>query len=109
MSCCAPGAEAIAELGNAPSREEVLLASREIENGLRQTDLSVPGVHCGACIASIEGALRGTPGIDAARVNLSTKRLKVNWRGSMPPPIIEVLKTLGYEANLFDAESDRQD
>ena len=108
MSCCAPGAEAAAELGGAPSREELLLASRDLKDGFRQTDLSVPGVHCGACIAAIEDALRKTEDVSGARVNLSTRRLSVKWRGEMPP-IIEVLRKLGYEANLFDAENDRRD
>lgn len=109
MSCCAPGVEAIAELGGAPSRDEVLLASRDLENGQRQTDLSVPGVHCAACIAAIEAMLRKVDGVAEARVNLSTKRLSVKWRGTTPPPIFEMLKLLGYDANLFDPADERQD
>ena len=109
MSCCAPGAEVALDLAGSPSREEILLASRDLDKGLRQTDLSVPGAHCAACIATIEGALRATEGIAEARVNLSTKRLSVKWRGGTPPPTFEVLQKLGYEANLFDDERDKQD
>jgi P-type Cu2+ transporter len=109
MSCCAPGAEVAVELGGPPSREELLLASRNLRDGTHQTDLSVPGVHCAACIATIEGALRTIEGVAEARVNLSTKRLCVKWRGTTPPPIVEALKTHGYDANLFDAESDGHD
>ncbi len=104
MSCCAPGAEAAAELGGAPSRDEILLASRDLKDGMRQTDLSVPGVRCGACIAAIEGAFRQVPGVEQARVNLSAKRLSVKWRGDVPPPIIETVSQAGYEAHLFDTE-----
>jgi Cu2+-exporting ATPase len=102
MSCCAPGAEATSEIGGAPSRDEILLASRDLENGLRQTDLSVPAIRCGACIAAIERAFRDVPGVEQARVNLSVKRLSVKWRGDIPPPIIETVARAGYEAHLFD-------
>jgi len=109
MSCCAPGAELGRELARGPSREEVLLASRELGDGTRQTNLSVPGIHCAACIGAIEGALLKTDGITEARINLSTRRLSAKWRGEYPPPIIEVLRTLGYEANLLDAENGSRD
>ncbi|MFI0847206.1 heavy metal translocating P-type ATPase [Mesorhizobium sp. IMUNJ 23232] len=103
MSCCAPGVEAASEIGGAPSRDEILLASRDLNNGLRQTDLSVPAIHCGGCIAAIERAFRDVPGVEQARVNLSAKRLSVKWRGEMPPPIIETVARAGYEAHLFDS------
>jgi P-type Cu2+ transporter len=109
MSCCAPAAGAVAELCGAPSREELLLASRELGDETRQTDLSVPGVHCAACIAAIEGALNNTHGIAQARVNLSTRRLSVKWRGEAPPPVVEALKALGYDVHLFDVDRDDHD
>lgn len=105
MSCCAPGTEAALEMaGKAlPSDEELLLASRQLGNGLRQVDLSVPDVHCGACIATIESALKKLDGLEDARVNLSTKRVSASWRdGSPPPPIMSTLSNLGYAAHLFD-------
>jgi Cu2+-exporting ATPase len=107
MSCCAPGTESALEFetsGQAvPSDEEVLLASRTLGNGLRQVDLSVPGVHCGACIATIEGALNRLEGMEGARVNLSTQRVSATWRdGEKLPPILQTLTSAGYRAHLFD-------
>ena len=109
MSCCAPGAELAAELGGAPSREEVLLSSRELGGGLMQTDLAVPNMHCGACIRAVEGGLARLPGVEQARVNLSTRRVAVKWRAGTVPPLIETLATLGYPAHLFDTEADKGD
>ncbi len=37
-------------------------------------DLPVTGMHCAACVASVEKALRTAPGVVAASVNLATER-----------------------------------
>ena len=108
MTCCAP-TTAFPAVDDAPSREELLLASRDLQDGLRQIDLSVPAVHCAACIRTIEGALRKIEGVEQARVNLSTRRVSVKWRGNEVPPLVEALEQAGYQANLFDAEEDRRD
>jgi Cu2+-exporting ATPase len=110
MSCCAPGVELAAAVGpGAPSGEEILLASRTLGNGLRQTDLSVPGMHCGACIRAVETALGRLPGVTRARVNLSTKRVAVEWREGAVPPLVEALAGIGYDAHLFEAGADGRD
>ena len=102
MSCCAPGAEFTADAACAPPMdEELLLASRQLGDDIRQVELAVPAVHCGACIQTIEHALSALPGVTAARVNLSTKRVTVRWRGPMPK-IIDTLVRLGYAPHLFD-------
>src|SRR3954469_2623167 len=75
MGCCGSGPE-FAELLPDPraTGEEMLLASRIVGDGVRQTDLSVPAIHCGACIRTIENVLSELAGVDNARVNLSTRR-----------------------------------
>ena len=54
MSCCAPaGAElCFDEVGT--SNEKLMLFSRTLRDGLRQTDLSVPDIHCGGWLQRIE-------------------------------------------------------
>ena len=42
----------------------------------------VEGVHCGGCVRRIERALAAEPGVESARVNLTTRRLVVSWRGA---------------------------
>lgn len=92
------------------SSEELLLASREIEGGLRQSDISVPGIRCGGCIQKIEGALGHLPGVTRARVNLSTKRVAVDWQEEEgPPPLGQTLSDLGYEAYLSEVGTENKD
>ncbi|MDO8981456.1 MAG: heavy metal translocating P-type ATPase [Afipia sp.] len=111
MSCCDTGlAVAAIAAESGAIGEEVRLASRDVGGGLRQTDLSVRGIHCGACIATIERELLRLPGVEHARVNLSTKRVTIRWRGDGPvPAFIETLKGAGFDAHLFDVESSRGD
>lgn len=111
MSCCAPGAEvALAMTDPRIADEEMLLASRVVDDGIRQSDLSVPAIHCGACIHKIETALSTLPGVEQARVNLSTKRVAVRWRaGESPPPLVQTLEKIGYHAHLHDVDSEAKD
>lgn len=112
MACCAPRAETALPSQHAerPSAEEILHASRNIEDGLVQTDLSVPSAHCGSCIAAIEGALSQLERVVSARLNLSTRRATVKWRpGGSVPPFLRALSDAGYEASLFSYEDDEAD
>ena len=107
MSCCLPGGDQV-DLANRTS--EILLASRNVADGVRQTDLSVPDIHCGGCIQKIERALGALPGVESARVNLSTKRVTIRWRASAEvPPFVSTLGSLGYLAHLFDSAADDKD
>ncbi|GLQ56604.1 heavy metal translocating P-type ATPase [Devosia nitrariae] len=113
MSCCVPPpvfAEAIAgpqRVG--PAADEILLSSREVDKGVRQTDLSVPSIHCGACVQAIEKAFGALDRVESARVNLSTKRVAVRWKGEAPPPLFATLARLGYEAHLYETGDDGKD
>ena len=108
MSCCAPGAE-ICFHHDGTSNEEIVLASRRVHDGLRQTDLSIPDIHCGACLQKIEAALGKLPGVAQARASLTGRRVSVLWSGEAPPPLIATLQAIGYQAHLHDAGADRED
>ena len=106
--CCAPGAD-VAPAGR-PADEEVRLASRALSETLMQTDLSVPAAHCGACIRAIEKALLALPGVEAARLNLSTRRVAVQWRKDGPvPPFFDALARAGYDATLYTHDQSDDD
>lgn len=119
MSCCAAGTEAALDAEKAlhelPPSDELWLASRPLDGGLRQTDLAVPGVHCGACITTLEKALKALPEVERARVNLSTRRVtcvwkeEVNGRRTDPSVIAKAIEAAGYESHLFSISAEEQD
>ncbi|MEC9342785.1 MAG: heavy metal translocating P-type ATPase [Pseudomonadota bacterium] len=105
MSCCAPGIEESLPQAGAPRDDrEIFLASRDLGDGSLQTTLSVPGVHCGACIRTVEKAIGALDGVDQARLNLSTRRLSVTWRPAAiePSKLFGVLEDACYPAFLAD-------
>lgn len=108
MTCCAPGLEMRADAA-LPSDDEVQLLSRALGNGVRQIELSVPNVHCAACISAVERSLMRLPGVAGARVNLSTRRVSVQWRDGELPPIVSTLVATGYPPHLFDAAQETSD
>ena len=109
MSCCALPVDTLADVARIAAREEFRLASRDLGEGLYQTDLSVPGVHCAGCIRTVENGLMQLQGVDHARVNLSTKRATVKWRGAEPPDVLEALERLGFPGHLSEVDGDRKD
>ena len=107
-----PGAEVerLRSISRRVPADEIVLASRDLGGGVFQTDLSVPGARCGGCIATIESSLRHLDGVIVARLNLSSRKVSVRWcRKSGIPPLMEVIKALGYECSLADAEEPSSD
>jgi len=109
VSCCAPAIDPRGAFDGSAARQEIGLASRDLGGGLRQTDLSVPGVHCATCIRAVETGLMRVEGVEHARVNLSTRRVAVKWRGETAPDLLAALTALGYPGHLFESEADRAD
>ncbi|QRM46236.1 cation-translocating P-type ATPase [Rhizobium sp. BG4] len=117
MTCCAIDADGVMAMSTtAFSAEEIALASHPLGGGLHQLDLSVPDVHCGACISTIEKALTALPFVSKARVNLTARRVtcvyaeKAGGRAVDPTQIIAAVAGAGYRAHLYAplaAESDK--
>jgi Cu2+-exporting ATPase len=109
MTRYAPEAREAAPAGSGhaalPSREELLLASRPVADGLREVRLSVPSIHCGGCLRTIERALGTLEGVAEARANLTTKSVTVRWPGNAAPPqVAETLAGIGHAPHLADSE-----
>ena len=70
-------------------------------------NLLVDGLHCPSCVAIIESALKKQEPITTARLNLSTKRLKVTWKGAedLGDHWVDLINHMGYHAVPFDPET----
>ncbi|UWQ46391.1 heavy metal translocating P-type ATPase [Leisingera aquaemixtae] len=65
--------------------------------------LSLPGIHCQACISAVERELNAEPGIRSARVNLTLKRALIEADPDVrAADLIPVLERIGYEAHELD-------
>ncbi|MBZ0149412.1 MAG: heavy metal translocating P-type ATPase, partial [Pseudorhodoplanes sp.] len=75
--------------------------------GLDHIDLAVDGISCAACMMKIERGLAAIPEITRARVNLTSRRLAVEWKqGALDPArVIERVSELGYRAYPFDPKT----
>ncbi|MDK3073975.1 heavy metal translocating P-type ATPase [Sedimentitalea sp. JM2-8] len=68
-----------------------------------QIALSLPTIHCQACISAVERGLNAYPGVRSARVNLTLKRAMIDAEdGIAARDLIPVLERLGYTAHELD-------
>ncbi|MHC4049256.1 heavy metal translocating P-type ATPase [Bradyrhizobium sp. 25ACV] len=72
--------------------------------GLLHLDLAVEGINCAGCMAKIERNLSKIPDVTSARVNLTDRRLALEWKaGAVDPALFVVrLAELGYRAYPFE-------
>lgn len=71
----------------------------------RRIELSLPAIHCAACISGVERTLMAEPGIAGARVNLTLKRASatVADEPGAEARVIRALAARGYEARPLDS------
>jgi Cu2+-exporting ATPase len=71
---------------------------------LLHLDLAVEGINCAGCMAKIERNLSKIPDVTSARVNLTDRRLALEWKaGAVDPALfVDRLAELGYKAYPFE-------
>jgi Cu2+-exporting ATPase len=78
-------------------------------DGRRRLELLVRGAKCATCLTKVEAAAGGAPGVEQARLNLTTGKLSVTFAGAGgdPAAVIAAVDHAGYPATLFDPETAR--
>ncbi len=74
-------------------------------DGTHTLTLAVDGLQCGACVWLIESVLAREPALHSGRVNMTTRRLRLAWRGdpALAQQFCAAVEQLGYRLIPFDA------
>lgn len=68
--------------------------------------LSVPGMHCAACMSTVERVLKAQPDVRDARVNLGRKQVAIKTPGNAEPArFVSALQQAGFEAFELDTSA----
>jgi P-type Cu+ transporter len=82
-------------------------------NSGKEATVNILGMHCASCVAAVEGALKNSPGISEARVNLVTEKAYIRYDPGKTgiPEIHKAIENAGYRVIKDDnpAESGRAD
>src|SRR5687768_7620364 len=71
------------------------------ERPLSRAILDIGGMHCASCVSSVERALRGSPGVRSARVNLPLAQAAVDYEPGKTDlkRMAEAVAAAGYSAS----------
>src|SRR3954447_21572193 len=104
----------VAQSGVIELRVSIMQATRDFSYyvkdagaGHSHLDLAVEGVSCAGCMSKIERGLSAIPDVTLARVNLTDRRVALEWKqGTLDPAsFIDRLEQLGYKAYPYETES----
>ncbi|WP_293900260.1 heavy metal translocating P-type ATPase [Phenylobacterium sp.] len=87
-----------------PARADLSAFLRRRDDGRESLDLLVPDARCAGCLSKIERTVLALPGVAAARLNLTQKRLTVEFGMGMGDAgaVVTALRRLGYPASPYD-------
>lgn len=81
------------------------------KDGHYKLSVMVSGVHCAGCIQKIESALMRQPDVAGARLNFSTRRLGLDWKGTATRAndLVTLVQNLGYTISPYDPGIEREE
>ncbi len=84
---------------------------QHLDGGVARMDLAVDGIACASCMAAIESGLATVPHVTRARVNLTNRRVAVEWTDGQldPARVVDRLAELGYKAYPFSPARAEED
>lgn len=84
------------------------LAQQKAE-GRYQLFLSIDGLYCALCIQKVEQAVRSHECVEEVRLNFSTGRLSILWRGeaSLANQFAKDIVDLGYQVRPYNPDQDQ--
>lgn len=95
--------------GLAPASEDragALEAFVKRQEGRSTLLLLVRGTKCGGCLSKIEKAAQALPGVESARLNLSTGKMRIDWSGPLSADDIgATISGLGYGVSAFSEDA----
>lgn len=78
-------------------------AAGNAQKGDREVALSLPTIHCAACISNVERGLLALDGVSSVRVNLTRKRAIIHAAPEIDDETLtDALAALGYDAQSLD-------
>ena len=88
----------------APRTDFKAFVSHDVLSGGDRIEVLVRGARCGGCMSKIEKAVTALPGVESARLNLTTGKLVASCAAGRADParLVACVEALGYGASLFD-------
>ncbi len=75
----------------------------------REVVLDIQGMTCASCVQKVERALGGVGGVQAAAVNLATRRATVQGDVDDIDPLVRAVESVGYGAREYEGERARDE
>jgi len=63
-------------------------------------NLAIEGMHCGACVSRVTGALQSVPGVTVNSVEVGSANVALDTAKATTQDLIAAVERIGFEARL---------